>query len=250
MKKLLLLALTLFAATASSRAAALTAERDTPVRDGAYLSLTQGSNTIYAGSMVALDSSGVALPAADASGYIVVGRAERTSANVGADYSATKTITVRRGVFRWANGSSLAAADIGDLAYVSDDQTVASPTGLTHDVVAGLIVDVDASGVWVDCLSVGGQGAASVAALTATGAANLQSTLAVTGNTTIGGTLGVTGAATFSSTLGVTGNATVPALIVLGSTTGTLDIAETGDGTNSLVLIIGTTTNIVAENVQ
>jgi hypothetical protein len=106
-------------------------------------------------------------------------------------------VNVARGVFRWANGGSFTAANLGDLAFVSDDQTVTTAASATYDVIAGVIVDVDSDGVWVDTFDIGAQGAAT------------PSSLAVSGNATVGGTLGVTGAATLSSTLGVSGNLTV-----------------------------------------
>ena len=65
-----------------AQAAALSAERDTPQRLNQYTSLTMASNVIiYAGSLVCVNSSGLAVPAADSSGYAVVGRAEATVDN-------------------------------------------------------------------------------------------------------------------------------------------------------------------------
>lgn len=144
----LLPALLLIPALAFS--AALTTERETPTREGAFLSLTQGSNTIYAGSIVAVNASGVAVPGAATAGLTGVGRAERTSANVGADYSATKTIQVRRGIFRWTSATNaITAASIGAPAFVIDDQTVGRAAESTNALL-GRIFDVDKDGVWVD----------------------------------------------------------------------------------------------------
>lgn len=172
-----------------AQAAALSAERDTPQRLNQYTSLTMASNVIiYAGSLVCVNSSGLAVPAADSSGYAVVGRAEQTVDNRTAVYVATKAIKLAKGVFRWANGDVIAAADIGKIVYVTDDQTV-NKTGGGQNIIAGTVVDVDSSGVWVDTAKVGPVGAAT------------PSSLAVGANATVGGTLAVTGAAT------LTGNA-------------------------------------------
>jgi hypothetical protein len=169
--------------------AALTAERDTYQRLNQYTSLTVASNSIiYAGALVCVDSNGLAVAAADSAGYAVVGRAEATVDNRGVLYSATKTIKVARGTFHWANGDVIAVADIGKIVYVTDDQTV-NKTGGGQNIIAGTVVDVDSSGVWVDTAKVGPIGAAT------------PSSLAVSGAATIGSTLGVTGAAT------LTGNA-------------------------------------------
>jgi len=173
--------------------AALSTERDTVQRVNQFTSLTVASNSIiYAGSLVCVNSSGLAVPAADSSGFAVVGRAEATVDNRTAVYSATKTIKVARGTFRWGNADAIAVADIGKLVYVTDDQTV-NKTGGGQNIIAGTVVDVDSSGVWVDTAKVGPSGAAS------------PSSLAVGANATVGGTLGVTGAITGSSTVAATG---------------------------------------------
>lgn len=229
-----------FSVAGMARAAALTAARDTPSRSGEVLTLAQGSNTVYAGAIVCVDSSGAAAPGADASGYAMAGRAEATSDNSGSAYDASTTVDVRRGVFRWANGSSFTDANIGDFAYIGDDQTVVAATGTTYGIVAGLIVDVDSSGVWIDCLAAGGQGAGSFATLASSG------TLTVTGATTLNGTtyLGTTlqsGDATFSGTSG----AKMYDLTLAGTGTGTLSVIEIGSGTNALVMIAGGVTNVL-----
>lgn len=172
-----------------SYAGALSAGRDTPQRFNDYTELTVASNVIiYAGSLVCVNSSGLAAPAADTAGFAVVGRAEATVDNRTAVYVATKTIKVARGVFRWANADNIVAADIGKIVYVTDDQTV-NKTGGGQAIIAGSIIDVESAGVWVDTAKVGPIGAAT------------PSSLAVTGNGTVGGTLGVTGVST------LTGNA-------------------------------------------
>lgn len=203
-----------------AQASALSAERDTPWRGGQYTSLTVASNAIiYAGALVAVNSSGLAVPAADSSGYAVVGRAEATADNRGVLYVATKTVKVARGVFRWANADTIVAADIGKICYVTDDQTV-NKTGGGQNIIAGAIVDVDSTGVWVDTAKIGPIGSATPSSLAVTGGATVGTTLAVTGatalnggltmdtskftvadtsgNTFVGGTLAVGGASVFT----------------------------------------------------
>ena len=176
-----------------SEAAALSAERDTAQRANAYVSLTVKSNVlIYAGSLVCVDSSGLANPAADTAGFAVVGRAEATVDNRGTLYSATKTIKVARGTFRWANADVIAAADIGKIVYVTDDQTV-NKTGGGQNIIAGAVVDVDSSGVWVDTAKIGPVGAATPSSLAVSGAATVGTTLAVTGASTLTGAATLTG---------------------------------------------------------
>jgi hypothetical protein len=218
---------------ASGFAAALTDNRDTPeMRPENVTYLTQGSNVIYAGSIVVVYSNGTAQAAADTNDVNVVGRAETESDNTGANYLSTRTITVKRGVFRWANGDSISDANVGDIVYVSDDQTVQKGAS-TYNIIAGTVSKVDSSGVWVDTHDLGAQGASTPASLAVSGAATVGATLGVTGattlrstaniagtltvtgnvtavaNQTVGGTLGVTGVATLSSNLVVSVNQTV-----------------------------------------
>lgn len=205
-------------------AATLTASRDTPERTGELVSLNVASGAVvYAGGMVAV-SNGVAYPAADLTGYTVVGRAELTVDNSGAAYKAANPVPARRGVFRWANGGSFTAAHLGQFAYVSDDQTVTTAASATADIVAGLIVDIDTSGVWVDTYAVPAQGAASLAALTVAGNAAVGGTLAVTGVATLpqlgGTTVTVTNNAAVAGTLAVTGAATAASVTASGQVKG------------------------------
>jgi hypothetical protein len=126
--------------------------------------------------------------------------------NVGSGvYKATRTIRVKTGVFRWVNGGSFTDANIGDLAYISDDQTVTTGASASSDIIAGTIVDVDSDGVWVNTYRIGANGAASVTTLAASGAATLGSTMSVAGAATLSSTAAIGGAATCGSTLTVTG---------------------------------------------
>jgi len=156
------------------QAAALTEARDTPMRYGETISIGVYTNTrIWAGSMVALNSSGYAVPAADTSGYIVIGRADETVDNrYGQDDagdSGTLTIEVTRGVFRWANLTGITDADIGSFVYVEDDQSV-DDDAPSQSIIAGICRDVDSDGVWVDTFHVG-RTAGSYTTITASGKA-------------------------------------------------------------------------------
>jgi len=54
-----------------------------------------------------------------------------------------------QGVFRWANGDSITIANIGSACYASDDQTVNQSDSAGTRPFAGIVVDVDSTGVWV-----------------------------------------------------------------------------------------------------
>lgn len=134
---------------------ALIADRPTPMRQGDEESHPiKAATKVFAGGLVCLDANGWAAPGSSAVGLIARGRAERFVDNsTGAN--GDKSIRVRRGTFRWANSAAADAitrAEIGDPAYVVDDQTVAKTSGGATRSIAGTIRDVDAQGVWVETL--------------------------------------------------------------------------------------------------
>lgn len=130
---------------------ALSADRATPLRgpEGGMRRRrypVKGSTTIYKGGIVMI-LSGYAAPGANTSGGLVVGVAEDTVVNGGAD-GAAYVNTVCSASFRFV-GSGIVAADVGKTAYVSDDQTVAD-TDPGNTVVAGVIDELeDTNVVWV-----------------------------------------------------------------------------------------------------
>lgn len=133
--------------------AALTQDRNTPRR---YLERevvldVKGSTTIYAGAMVAVDSTGYAVPAADTSGHTVIGRAQETVDNSGGS-DGDEEIAVAKGVFKYDNAggaNDIVQADHGADCHVYDDQTVGKAAGVTNNIVAGKVDDLDSDGVWV-----------------------------------------------------------------------------------------------------
>jgi hypothetical protein len=205
-------------------ATAASTEVNTPTRTAVEIVLIQGSNIVYAGTMVCVDSSGLVEHATDAASKKVIGRAQETQDNTGSNYSATRTIKVRRGCFRWVNGDSFTDANIGDLAYVEDNQTVQKAASASQDIIAGVIIDVDSDGVWVDTHDIGSQGAGSLTTLATSGAATLGSTLSVastaqiTGAATLQSTANIAGAVVMSNTLNVAGASTLTGAAALGST--------------------------------
>lgn len=108
--------------------------------------LMTASTTIYQGGMVCLDSSGTAIPAAIASGNSnVVGVATETVTSAA---SGSYYIHAQEGLFRMA-GSTMAQTDVGELAFVSDDQTVDNVQALNAPVAGRILEYVDASTVWI-----------------------------------------------------------------------------------------------------
>lgn len=129
--------------------AAATADRNTEARPGEFVECDVAANTtIYLGTIVAVDAQGNAVPASDAAGLTVLGRAEETVVNTGA--AGAKVIVIRRGIFLWDNSgaAALTKAHIGTIAYVADDQTVANAS--VNAIKAGLVVGINTDGVWID----------------------------------------------------------------------------------------------------
>lgn len=139
----------LFSGT-NTLAAAATANVDAPDRPGMAIAVLASSNHIYAGTIGAVDANGKAAPAADTAGLKVIGRVAAEVDNTGSNYGTNTNVKIERGTFRWSNGGSFTAADIGTYAYVLDDKTVITAAQATNDITAGLIVSVDSSGVWLD----------------------------------------------------------------------------------------------------
>lgn len=117
------------------------------IRQGAVAAAT----LIYAGAIVMRNATGFLLKGQTAAGLVAVGRAEARADNTnGAD--GDLTVDYRPGTYRFANSAAadlIAAADIGALCYVVDDQTVAKTDGSGTRSKAGIVDHLDAQGVWV-----------------------------------------------------------------------------------------------------
>lgn len=115
--------------------------------------------TVYQGGMVALElSSGFYVPASATLGLVVAGRLDSEKAAapsvVGGSTNGAVVTRVEQGVFRYANsggGDVIAVTERGKVCYVVDDQTVAKTDSGGARPVAGLVIDVDSAGVFVQC---------------------------------------------------------------------------------------------------
>jgi hypothetical protein len=132
--------------------AALTADRNTAMRDGQVVSLpVAASERIFAGALVARDANGYATPGATATGLLGAGRAEAQADNSSGS-AGDLSVEVRKGVFKFENSTGadeITSADIGSDCYIVDDQSVAGTDGTGTRSVAGRVFDVESDGVWV-----------------------------------------------------------------------------------------------------
>lgn len=103
---------------------------------------SSSATTVYKGTLVMIDSGGKALPAAPAAGSVFGGVAVETVVNAA---SGTEKVNLENGVFGGFNNSGtspLVAADLGQQAYVEDDNTVKRIAG-AHGMAAGRFLGFD-----------------------------------------------------------------------------------------------------------
>lgn len=108
--------------------------------------LMAASTTIYKGSLVMINSSGLAVPASAENGNngcVGVATEQVTSAASGSYY-----IEVQTGEFLFA-ATSITQAMVNDLVYADDDNTV-DETATQYDPTAGIITQfVSTTSAWV-----------------------------------------------------------------------------------------------------
>lgn len=132
---------------------ALTADRNTPYKDGELLSFKVAANVkCFAGGIAVLEG-GYCRPGRTAAGLVYIGRFEQQVDNSGGAAGA-KVVMVRRGkafLFDNSTTNAITQADLGQDCYIEDDQTVAQSagTGAGAKSKAGRIMGLDAMGVWV-----------------------------------------------------------------------------------------------------
>lgn len=133
---------------------ATTQGRDPQLGIGDYAFFnTASGETIYEGTLVMVNASGLAVAAVDnsanafvgiATGYTACGTNTATAGTLGVDGSAS--VRVKRTGTALVNFSGTATlADIGKTAACVDNATVALLADASGDVVAGLIVEVPSS---------------------------------------------------------------------------------------------------------
>jgi hypothetical protein len=137
--------------------AALTNSRNTPeLADGGRTMAypVEANTTVYLGSMVALNGNGNATPASSVPGLKVIGRAEMVLNGMpGQDavnnpgIAGAISIVGRRGVFMYAvNDASIGAAQVGQMAFAVDDNSISASDGSAATPVVAQSTTFPASG--------------------------------------------------------------------------------------------------------
>lgn len=132
--------------------AALSTGRRTPMRAGDIVSHPLAASvTVHQGGIGCLDAAGHLAPGSTGVGLKCVGVIADSVSNAGGAAGAVAADVRRDGAWRFDNhgADTITRAHIGGAAYIVDDQTVASTNGANTRSVAGVIIDVDADGVWI-----------------------------------------------------------------------------------------------------
>jgi hypothetical protein len=130
----------------------LTADRNTPMTNGESIAVPMAATTeIFAGAMVCANATGYATKGAVSTTLTYLGRAEEHVNNAGAD-GAANILVRRKKAFKFKNhGADLVTqAELGKTCYIVDDETVAKTNGTSTRSACGIVVSVDATGVWIE----------------------------------------------------------------------------------------------------
>jgi hypothetical protein len=132
--------------------AALAADRNTEYSLGDTLALpVKASTTIYAGSLVCIDATGYAVPAADTVGLIFVGVATAQADNASGAAGDINVVVRRRGRYLLTYDGTATQADVGSLVYAVNDQTVDLTADTTNDILIGIVAKMeDADELWIE----------------------------------------------------------------------------------------------------
>jgi len=131
---------------------ALTAARTIKKTQGKLFNYPVAANAvIYLGALVCLSSTGYAVKGSTATTLVPVGLARQTVDNTGGA-DGDLTIEVEEVVTHFDNsagGDEITRAEIGDMCWIVDDQTVAKTSAGGTRSIAGHVRQVDDDGVWV-----------------------------------------------------------------------------------------------------
>lgn len=129
----------------------LTADRNTPLKQTDVVVFGVGAGVrIYAGSIIALNANGFAIPGKTATGLTYAGRAEESVDNAAGTDGAVSVKVHRNRAFKWANDGTVTQARLLKSAFIVDDATVSATDGTGTRSAAGLVVGIDSDGVWIE----------------------------------------------------------------------------------------------------
>jgi len=107
----------------------------------------EAASIVYYGHLLARNSAGNLVAAADTASFATVGMCHETADNSAGGAGAEYTI-YRRGIAVWMDNDAtnpVTSASIGVDCYVKDSETVAVAAGVTNNIVAGKVLEIDST---------------------------------------------------------------------------------------------------------
>lgn len=127
-----------------------TAARDDKQSQGDVVSFALSNVKVFAGTLIAVNTSGYAVKGADTANFVFAGVAADTVDNSGGSAGDKKIDCYTEGTFEVGFSGTATQATVGATAYLVDDSTVAAAATTTNDVAVGKVVEfIDASTVRV-----------------------------------------------------------------------------------------------------
>lgn len=129
--------------------AALTTNYETFEKPGIVVSYKLSNVAVYKGAMLAINSSGYAIPITHATASLKFAGVANEKADNSGGSAGDKSVNITKSgsfVFKAASGYTPAQADIGKEVYVNSDWEVqVSTSGLTNQYKVGTIVGIEST---------------------------------------------------------------------------------------------------------
>lgn len=130
----------------------LTEDRNTPMSDDGVVEVPVAANAVgFAGGIAVANATGYGAKGTTALNLIYLGRSEAAFDNTGGADGAVMALVRRGKSFKWKNSGAdpVTQASFGKVCYIEDDETVAATDGVGTRSACGVVVGIDANGVWV-----------------------------------------------------------------------------------------------------
>ncbi|MDT8383002.1 MAG: hypothetical protein RRB22_01150 [Gammaproteobacteria bacterium] len=131
----------------------LVADRNTYMKDGEIIPVPVAAGAVcFAGGLAVANATGFAAPGSVATTLTYLGRFEEKKDNTGGADGAVDVLVRRNKAFQFANsaGDAVTQASLGKVCYIEDDETVSATNGTGTRSAAGIVIGIDADGVWIE----------------------------------------------------------------------------------------------------
>lgn len=131
---------------------ATTTDRNTEMKDGELISVKLAAVAVLAGTMACANASGYGVGGSTATTLTYLGRFEESADNSAGAAGDVSVKVRRKKAFKWENHGAdpVTQASLGELCYIVDNQTVAETDGTGSRSAAGIVLQIDSDGVWVE----------------------------------------------------------------------------------------------------